>query len=44
MKDGRTFYGTNVENASYPLSILAPNEPSSVLGSSLGYIRGDFNQ
>ncbi|HDI6925803.1 TPA: cytidine deaminase, partial [Staphylococcus aureus] len=40
-KDGRTFYGTNVENASYPLSICA-ERASLVSAISQGYRPGDF--
>ncbi|HDC9513940.1 cytidine deaminase [Staphylococcus aureus] len=40
-KDGRTFYDTNVENASYPLSICA-ERASLVSAISQGYRPGDF--
>lgn len=40
-KDGRTFYGVNVENASYPLSICAERS-SLVAAISQGYRPGDF--
>lgn len=40
-KDGRTFHGANVENASYPLTICA-ERASLVAAISEGYKPGDF--
>ena len=40
-KDGRTFYGANVENAAYPATICAERS-SLVAAISEGYRPGDF--
>lgn len=40
-KDGRTFYGTNVENAAYSMCICA-ERASLVAAISAGYQPGDF--
>lgn len=40
-KDGRTFYGTNVENAVYSMCICA-ERASLVAAISAGYQPGDF--
>ncbi|MCG7338596.1 cytidine deaminase [Staphylococcus sp. ACRSN] len=40
-KDGQTFYGANVENAAYPMTICAERS-SLVAAISQGYKPGDF--
>lgn len=40
-KDGQSFYGANVENAAYPMTICAERS-SLVLAISQGYRPGDF--